>query len=93
MALAASVPSRPDARALASYSQCSQQASRPSRTAPGFFRDGRAGLWESGFPKKKVAPGLGDLEASDFLTLTLMPFLQINVRVDTRDFRWWDHVA
>ena len=23
------------------------------RTDPGFFRDGRAGLWETGFPKKK----------------------------------------
>ena len=42
--------------------QCSQPAS-PSgfgygRTDPGFFRDGRAGLWETGFPKKSRArPG------------------------------------
>ena len=49
------------------HSRCSQPAS-PSgfgygRTDPGFFRDGRAGLWESGFPKKKARPGLGDLQA------------------------------
>jgi len=40
--------------------QCSQPAS-PSgfgygRTDPGFFRDGRAGLRETGFPKKKPGP-------------------------------------
>ena len=40
--------------------QCWQPASRSGfgygQTDPGIFRDGQAGLWETGFPKKK--PGL-----------------------------------
>jgi len=48
---------------------------------------------KAAFQKGKAGPGLGDLQASDFLTLTLPPFLQIKVRVDTRHFWCCDNLA
>jgi len=77
------------------YRECSKPAS-PSdfachRTDPGFFSDGWDRLWETGFPKNQ--PGQAWVTcrpqgfSPNFNLQNAISIIEINVRVDIRDFR------